>query len=107
VGFESWAERGDDAGLRPADHRVLLAAVLAALAGSKRERRHAPDFFARRVDGAGVVIDVRPDDLVDPAAAESFAAIAAACAEVGWEFRRTGGPSPARAANGCWLAFIM
>lgn len=29
--------------------------------GEDRGRRHAPDFFARRGDGTGVVIDVRPD----------------------------------------------
>jgi hypothetical protein len=70
----------------------------------KRARRHAPDFFARRADGAGIVIDVRPDGLVDEAAAESFAATGRACAEAGWEFRRTGGPPPVLAANVRWLA---
>jgi hypothetical protein len=28
--------------------------------GSGRAVRHAPDYFARRADGTGVVIDVRP-----------------------------------------------
>jgi hypothetical protein len=56
------------------------------------------------VDGAGVVVDVRPDELVDHQAAEAFAATAAACQQVGWEFRRTGGPSPVLAANVRWLA---
>jgi hypothetical protein len=30
--------------------------------GKGRSRRHAPDFFARRVGGTAVVVDVRTDD---------------------------------------------
>jgi hypothetical protein len=67
-------------------------------------RRHAPDFFARLADGGGVVLDVRPDDQVDAAAAETFAVTALACADVGWELRRTGGPPTVLAANVRWLA---
>ena len=73
-------------------------------AGEGRNRRHAPDFFVRRSDGGGVVVDVRPDPLVDDAAAEVFAVTARACAEAGWEFRRTGGPPVVPAANVRWLA---
>jgi hypothetical protein len=29
-----------------------------------RGRRHAPDFFTRRADGSGLVVDVRPDDRI-------------------------------------------
>src|SRR6266545_2439776 len=68
------------------------------------ERKHAPDFFVRRADSTGVVIDVRPDELVDPEAAEVFAMTASACQQVGWEFRRTGGPPAVVAANLRWLA---
>jgi len=70
----------------------------------RRPRKHAPDFFARLADGTGVVVDVRPDDLVDAQAAESFAVTAEACQQVGWTFRRTGGPEPVLAANVRWLA---
>lgn len=69
-----------------------------------RERRHAPDYFARLADGGGVVVDVRPDDQVDAASAEVFAVTARACSEAGWEFRRTGGPAAVLAANVRWLA---
>jgi hypothetical protein len=48
-----------------------------------RERRHAPDFFARRLDGTGVVIDVRADDRVEPVDVEAFEATARACAQAG------------------------
>jgi hypothetical protein len=67
--------------------------------GQQGERKHAPDFFARLADGTGVVIDVRPDDLVDPEAAEVFDVTASACSQAGWEFRRTGGPAAVLAAN--------
>jgi len=72
--------------------------------GGKGQRRHAPDFFARLAHGGGVVLDVRPDDRIDASAAEAFAVTAKACAEVGWEFRRTGGPPMVLAANVRWLA---
>ena len=32
--------------------------------GRGKSRRHAPDFFAGKADGTGVVVDVRPDDRV-------------------------------------------
>ena len=73
-------------------------------AGQHGERRHAPDFFARRADGVGVIVDVRPDELVDQKAAEAFAVTAAACQQVDWEFRRTSGPPTVLAANVRWLA---
>ncbi len=55
-------------------------------------------------DGTGVVVDVRPDALIDDQAAEAFAVTARACNDVGWMFRRAGGPSPVLAANVRWLA---
>src|SRR6266702_3808168 len=69
VGFESWLER---------DHVMLMDFDLAVTGmasqpfwlswqdGDGRSRRHAPDFFARKADGTGVVVDVRPDDRIDP-----------------------------------------
>ncbi|WP_250008230.1 TnsA-like heteromeric transposase endonuclease subunit [Actinoplanes sp. M2I2] len=69
-----------------------------------RWRRHAPDFFARLVDGAGVVVDVRPDDRISGKDAQAFAVIARACEEVGWAFRRLGVMDPVLAANLRWLS---
>jgi len=58
-----------------------------------RRRRHAPDFFfARLLDGTGVVVDVRPYDRIEPA--DAFAAMSAACTWVGWQFRRVRAPYP-------------
>jgi hypothetical protein len=106
VGFESWLER---------DHGMLLdfdADVVAFASqpfwlhwmSADRRRRHAPDFFARRADGSGVVIDVRADERIEPADAEAFDAAAGACARVGWVFRRLGVPDPVLVANVRWLS---
>jgi hypothetical protein len=106
VGYESWVER-DVAMMLDFDPAVTAFSsqpFWLSWPGGKRQRRHAPDFFARLADGGGVVVDVRPDDLIDGGAAEVFAVTARACAEAGWEFRRTGGPSAVLAANVRWLA---
>ena len=106
VGFESWAER---------DVAMMLDFDLDVVAFSSQpfwltwtqgdeERRHSPDYFARLADGSGVVIDVRADDQIEPEDAEAFDATDRACREVGWTFRRTGGPDATLAANVRWLA---
>jgi hypothetical protein len=106
VGFESWLER---------DVVMMLDFEPAVVAFSSQpfwltwaqdggQRRHAPDYFARLADGTGVVIDVRPDDRIEPRDAEAFAATGRACREVGWVFRRTAGPGAVLAANVRWLA---
>ena len=107
VGFESWLER---------DH-VMVMDFDRAITGiasqpfwlrwqdeDGRSRRHAPDFFARRADGGGVVIDVRPDDRVPAEDARVFRMTAAACAQAGWEFRRAGVIDPVVRANVRWLS---
>ena len=65
VGFESWLER---------DHLMLLdfdPAVTAVAsqpfwlwwtAADGHGPPHAPDYFARRADGTGIVVDCRPED---------------------------------------------
>ena len=64
VGFESWLER---------DHVMFMDfdPDITGIASqpfwlhwrdeADRSRRHAPDFFARRADASGLVVDVRPD----------------------------------------------
>jgi hypothetical protein len=107
VGFESWLER---------DHLMLMdfdPAVRAVSSqpfwlrwrdGEGRARRHAPDFFARRGDGTGVVVDVRPDDRIPERDAETFAVTALACEAAGWEYRRSGDLDPVLVANVRWLS---
>ncbi|MEU1556979.1 TnsA-like heteromeric transposase endonuclease subunit [Streptomyces scabiei] len=71
-----------------------------------RARRvsHTPDYFVRRRDGSAVVLDVRPDDRIESEDAVKFAATAAACAVVGWDFERVGVLDPVLAANLRWLS---
>ena len=107
VGFESWLER---------DHLMLMDFDPAMHAVSSQPfwlrwrddrggiRRHAPDFFARRVDGSGVVVDIRPDDRIPARDAEAFAVTALACELAGWEFRRVGALDPVLVANVRWLS---
>lgn len=106
VGYESWVER-DVAMMLDFDPGITTFCsqpFWLCWPGAGRERRHAPDFFARRADGAAVVVDVRPDELIDPRSAESFAVMADACEQVGWVFWRTGGPGGVLVANVRWLA---
>ncbi|MFI6802766.1 TnsA-like heteromeric transposase endonuclease subunit [Streptosporangium canum] len=106
VGFESWVER-DQLMQLDFDRSVVGFASqpfwLTWWDGG-RERRHAPDFFARLVDGTGVVIDVRPDQRIDEDDALAFALTRDACDAVGWEYRRVGVLDPVLAANLRWLA---
>ena len=102
VGFESWLER---------DH-VMLMDFDSGITGIASQpfwlhwqdadgqpRRHAPDYFARRADGGGVVVDVRPDDRIPAKDAEVFRVTAQACGQAGWEFRRAGTIDPVLRAN--------
>jgi hypothetical protein len=106
VGFESWLER-DHLTLLDFDPRVVAMAsqpFWLRWDESGRRRSHAPDFFARLVDGTGVVIDVRPSGRVGSKDAEVFAVTGRACARVGWEFRLVHEPDPVLMANVRWLA---
>jgi hypothetical protein len=69
-----------------------------------RPRLHAPDFFARRADCGGLVVDVRPDDRIPAKDAEVFRMTAMACRQAGWEFRRAGTIDPVVRANVRWLS---
>lgn len=106
VGFESWLER---------DHVMLLDFDPLVVGVSSqpfwlswpvggRRRGHVPDYFVRLADGRGLVVDVRPDDRIEPADAEMFAMTGAACEAVGWAYRRVGVIEPVLVANLRWLA---
>jgi hypothetical protein len=106
VGYESWLERDH---LRALDFDPDIVGIASQpfwlhWRDDRGARRHAPDFFARRADGTGVVIDVRPDDRIEPRDAEAFAATALACGQAGWEFRRVGEIDPVLGANVRWLS---
>lgn len=106
VGYESWLER-DHVMLLDFDPQITAIASQPFWLHWIREdgvRRHLPDYFVRRADSGAVVVDVRADDRIEPADAEAFDATAAACAVMGWEFRRVGALDPVFAANLRWLA---
>lgn len=106
VGYESWLERDHVRALDFDREVVGIASQPFWLRwdGERGRRRHAPDYFARRVDGIGVVIDVRADDRISAVDAEAFAVTAQVCALLGWEFRRVGEIEPVLRGNVRWLA---
>ena len=106
VGFESWLERD----LMFMDFDPAITGIASQPFWLRwqdedgRDRRHPPDFFARRADGSGLVVDVRPDDRIPPEDAEVFRVTALACGQAGWEFRRAGTIDPVVRANVRWLS---
>lgn len=108
VGYESWVELGQLMRLDWDPGVVAMASQPFRLSwrsgGRARRISHTPDYFVRRRDGTGVVLDVRPDDRIEPEDAVKFEVTAAACARVGWGFERVGLLDPVLAANLRWLS---
>lgn len=106
VGFESWLERDHVIRLDFAPEVVGVASQPFWLSwdDGRRGRRHAPDYFVRRADGTGVVIDCRPADRIKPVDTAAFAATEHACAQVGWRYELAHELDPIRMANLRWLA---
>jgi hypothetical protein len=104
VGYESWVERDAVMSLDFDPAVVALASQPFRIAWADGEREHTPDYFVRLVDGTGVVVDVRPKELVDEATAEVFAFTARVCEEVGWQFRHVGDLDQPYRVNLRWLA---
>ena len=105
VGYESWLER-DHVRLLDFDQEITGIAsqpFWLYWTGERGRRRHAPDYFARRAGGTGVVIDVCADDRIE-ADAEAFAVTAEVCARLGWEFWRVGEIDQVLGGNVRWLA---
>ncbi|MCA2312546.1 TnsA-like heteromeric transposase endonuclease subunit [Mycobacterium intracellulare] len=108
IAFESWTERDF---LISADYdRGVIGISVQPFTFqyySRRKRKlreHTPDVFLRLRDGTARVIDVRPDQLIDEDAAESFAATRSLCGQVGWQYRRVGDLPEVLLANLRWLA---
>jgi hypothetical protein len=74
----------------------------AAVEGGQRE--HTPDFFVRSVSGEAIVMDVRPEAVVDVSDREKFGVTAELCRMHGWEYRQVGEPPSPWIANVRWLA---
>ncbi|WP_431985434.1 TnsA-like heteromeric transposase endonuclease subunit [Streptomyces qinglanensis] len=108
VGYESWAELAHLMRLDADPDVVAVASQPFQLSwrhgGRDRRVRHTPDYFVRHRDGTAIVLDVRPDERIEPADAAKFAATAAACARVGWHYERVGVLDLVFAANLRWLS---
>ncbi|HXA60891.1 MAG TPA: TnsA-like heteromeric transposase endonuclease subunit, partial [Streptosporangiaceae bacterium] len=107
VGFESWLERDhlmlldfDPAVVRIASQPFWLFWVTA----EGKARSHAPDYFARRRDGSGVVIDCRPVGRRKPRDMVAFEAARQACEAVGWEYRLVGSADEVLVRNVKWIS---
>jgi hypothetical protein len=106
VMFESWCERDNLIGFDFDPDVVGVAAQpfgfrFTDAAGVDRE--HVPDFYLSTTTG-GVVVDVRPDGLVEAVDEEKFDATARLCGELGMGYRRVGDVPPVLMANLRWLA---
>lgn len=107
VGFESWLER-DQLMLLDFDPTVSGIASqplwLRWTGDDGRRVSHAPDYFVRRADGSGLVVDCRPLDRRPARDVAKFEATATACAQIGWEYQLLGAAEPVAAANVRWVA---
>ncbi|CRK55295.1 hypothetical protein [Alloactinosynnema sp. L-07] len=107
VGYESWLER-DRLVLLDFDPAVVGVASqpfwLFFTTVEGKRRSHAPDYFARRVDGSALVLDCRPEDRIGPRDRVAFEATAAACAVLGWRYEVVGAVEPVLMGNTRWLA---
>ncbi|WP_030221271.1 TnsA-like heteromeric transposase endonuclease subunit, partial [Streptomyces bikiniensis] len=88
AGDESWVELGRLMRLDCDPGVVAMASQPFRLPWRRsgdRARRisRTPDCFVRLRDGTGVVLDVRPDDRIEPEDAVKFEVTATACARVG------------------------
>lgn len=107
VGFESWLER---------DHLMLLdfepsVTGIASqpfwlywVAEEGVTRSHAPDYFARRRDGSGLVVDCRPVKRRKPRDLVAFEATRGAYEVLGWEYRLVGSLDEVLVRNLRWLS---
>lgn len=107
ISFESWVERDY---LIAADFDPYIVGISVQpftfrfFSAAGKQREHTPDVFLRTRSGDGVVVDVRPDRLVDDEAREAFDSTVEVCGRAGWTYRRAGEQPPIRAANLRWLA---
>lgn len=107
VGYESWLER---------DHLMLLDfdPTVVGVASQPfwlfwttelgKTRSHAPDYFARLVDGEALVVDCRPVERIKPKDAATFAATRTMCEQVGWRYQVVGATDGIMTRNVRWLA---
>ncbi len=106
VGYESWLERDHLMALDFDASVVAIASQPFWLSWFEEGQRvtHAPDFFARRVDGSAVVMDCRPEERRPPGDMAKFDATQVACDLMGWEYRLVSVSDSIVTTNLRWLA---
>lgn len=105
VAYRSWLARDHAMELDHDPHVLAYAArpFWLYFRDGLKDRRHGPDFFARRVDGTGVVVDCRSTAPVGRRDA-GCAAMAQACELMEWEYRLVGELDEPRGSTLRWLA---
>lgn len=104
VPFESLTERSSLLELDRLSTVLGVASQPMWITWPRTGQRHAPDFFARLVNGTGLVIDVRPTERIDDRAREQFDRTARFCSSVGLRYGVYSPTTPTRDAN---LRFLM
>ena len=106
VGFESLLERDALLVLDFDPQVVAVSSQPCWFAGGDEDGYwwRCPDFFARRGDGSGLFVDVKPEYLLDdPDVKEGLDRARQVCDRVGWDYEvRTEG-HPVYASNVAWL----
>ncbi len=105
VGYRTWLARDHAMELDFDAHVVAYASrpFWLYFRDGLKDRRHGPDFFARRADGTGVVVDCRSTaPLGRPDV--GCAAMARACERMEWEYRLVGQLDEPRGSTLRWLA---
>lgn len=86
VPFESFWERAFLATLDRAGDAVAVSSQPMWIRWRSPKRSHAPDYFVRRTDGSGLLVDVKPADRVKPEDRAKFELTRRLAAALGWSY---------------------
>jgi hypothetical protein len=106
VVYGSWLERHH---ITEADRDARVVAILGrpfelTWPEGKKQVGHVPDLLCRMLEGQVVVIDCHSVSRTNEKFRRKAAVTAAACSQIGWDYRPVGEPDPVWAANLRWLA---
>jgi hypothetical protein len=106
VVYGSWLERHH---IIEADRDARVVAILGrpfelTWPEGEKQVRHVPDLLCRMLEGQVVVTDCHSASGANEGFSRKAAVTAAACSQIGWDYRLVGEPAPVWAANLRWLA---